>query len=307
MGDLVCADIALEELGRDARDFLWLIEERSRPWAEYRGLSHLCYDREAARVLEQVWGRHALVVNTEQRFGLAQALACGARSRGGRLLSFATNRGARWSDTVVAYDWRDRHETVEFARLFAAALGLPEPVDARRERTRRFPAEGPPLVLVAGLQSRSRRLGVEAWAALIGTWHGGRSFEIAAGPADEAFADELAARFPERAIRFRGSFAELCDRLARSEETLTMDGGPVHIASFFGVPTSALFTSGRDRKWHPLGEGSRVLRRHDLPCQPCTRFGQVPPCPHGYACLELGKGAWTGELDGKWEGKITSP
>jgi hypothetical protein len=44
MGDLIGADIALEELGRDARDFLWLIEERSRPWAEYRGLPFLCYD-----------------------------------------------------------------------------------------------------------------------------------------------------------------------------------------------------------------------------------------------------------------------
>ena len=44
LGDLICADIALQELGRDARAFDWLIERRSRPWALFRGLPHVCYD-----------------------------------------------------------------------------------------------------------------------------------------------------------------------------------------------------------------------------------------------------------------------
>ena len=70
LGDLVCADIALQELGRDARDFLWLIEMRSQPWAAYRGLPHLCYDVGFATTLARTVGRHALVIDSEQLFGL---------------------------------------------------------------------------------------------------------------------------------------------------------------------------------------------------------------------------------------------
>ncbi len=286
LGDLVCADIALQELGRDARDFLWLIERRSQPWAAYRGLPHLCYDAGFATTLARTRGRHALVIDSEQFFGLAQATALLARSRRGRLVSFETVRGAPWADSTVPYDWDATHETVSFARLFGAALDLPEPLKPVRPRRRAYLASAPPLVLVAGRQSPSRRLDLDSWVALIAKWCRDRSFEIAAAPEDDAFAAQLGSRF-KKASRFTGSFEALCERIARSEEVFTVDGGGVHIASYFGVPALAVFTSGRDRKWHPLGEGSRILRRQDLPCQPCTKFGQVPPCPNAYACLKL--------------------
>jgi len=64
--------------------------------------------------------------NTEQRFGLAEAYALACRSKRSRVASFTTNRGSSWSHVKVSYDWRDRHETIEFANLFATALGLPE-------------------------------------------------------------------------------------------------------------------------------------------------------------------------------------
>jgi ADP-heptose:LPS heptosyltransferase len=287
LGDLICADIALQELALDARDFTWLIERRSKPWALFRGLSHLCYDEHPLKTLPEVRDCYSLVINTEQFFGLTQACALLSRSKGGRLVSFETNRGSAWSDITVPYDWRNRHETVEFTRLFAAALGLPEPAGLRLPRPRLHPPGGPPLVAIAGLQSPSRRLNLDVWTTLISRWHQKRPFLIVAAPEDADFAEQLTGRFDGLASRFTGSFDELCGQIARSEEVFTMDGGAVHIASYFGVSTFALFTSGRDRKWRPLGEGSRILRRHDLACQPCTKFGQVPPCPYGYACLKL--------------------
>jgi len=187
----------------------------------------------------------------------------------------------------VPYDWKDRHETIEFARLFAAALGRPAPKLERTARERVLPPTQKPIVVIAGQQSASRRLGIDGWVAAISQWHKGRAFFIAATPQDAAFADQLVQRFDRLAGRFGGAFPELCGEISRSVEMLTMDGGAVHIASWFGVPTLALFTSGRDRKWSPLGAGSRVWRRLDLPCQPCTKFGQVPPCPFNYACLDL--------------------
>jgi ADP-heptose:LPS heptosyltransferase len=97
----------------------------------------------------------------------------------------------------------------------------------------------------------------------------------------------LTARFKGLAGPYAGPFDEWCEQISRSEEILAMDGDGMQIASFHGVPTLAIFTSSRDRKWHPLGEGSRLLRRHDLPCQPCAKFGEVPPCPNHFACLKL--------------------
>lgn len=286
MGDLICADIALQELGLESRNFVWLIEKRAESWATYRKLPHLCYDTNSLQTLLQVWGKYPLVINSEQLFGFTQAYALLTRAKGGQLFSFATNRGAYWSKFAVPYDWKNGHETVEFARLFSHALGRSYLEKPRFARKRLFPAECPPIVLLAGLQSPSRRLSLESWETYLKQWHRGRPFLIGASPLDDVLANQLTIRFKGLAQRFTGSFSELCEQIARSEEVFTMDGGSVHIASFFGVPTQAVFTSGQDRKWHPLGEGSGVIKLHDLPCQPCTKFGQVPPCPYHYACCE---------------------
>jgi hypothetical protein len=66
-----------------------------------------------------------------------------------------------------------------------------------------------------------------------------------------------------------------------------VDGGFLHIASYYGVPVTGVFTSGRESKWAALAPGSRMVRRADLECQPCTWFGQVAPCVHDFACKEL--------------------
>ena len=287
LGELVCADVALQEIGLDSRDFNWLIDRRAKPWADFRGMPHLCYDEKRFKTSKKLWDRYTVVMNTEQFFGLTEAYAIMSRAQGGKLVSFETNRGASWSDITVPYDWADRHETMEFARLFAAALDLPDVSGPRRSRPRVVPASAPPMVLIAGLRRRSVSLSLNQWETLISRWHKTRPFLISTPPEDADFGVELTRRFKGLATRFAGSFDEWCEQISRSEEILGMDGDGVQVASFYGVPTWAIFTSGRDSKWHPLGKGSRLLRRHDLPCQPCSKFGQVPPCPNHYACLKL--------------------
>jgi ADP-heptose:LPS heptosyltransferase len=143
------------------------------------------------------------------------------------------------------------------------------------------------MVLIAGLRSKSRQLSLDQWMKLIVKWHRDRPFLISGAPQDAEFVAELTSRFKGLATGFKGSFEEWCEQISRSEEIFAMDGDGVQIASFYGVPTLAIFTSSRDNKWHPLGAGSRLLRRHDLRCQPCAKFGEVPPCPNRYACLKL--------------------
>jgi ADP-heptose:LPS heptosyltransferase len=177
---------------------------------------------------------------------------------------------------------------VEFARLFSRSLALAESPGSFPKFRPRLHAPGlSPLFLIAGQQSPSRHLEWESWLSILQAWHQGRSFAIASSSEDTLLADKIVGHFGGMAQKFTGSFDALCHRISQSCEVLTMDGGMVHVASYFGVPTTALFTSGREKKWLPLAEGSHLIRRQDLPCQPCTLFGQVPPCSHRYACKAL--------------------
>jgi ADP-heptose:LPS heptosyltransferase len=294
MGDLILLCVAVEELGYDPRSYLWAIEGRSSVWARHLGLDYFSYD---AGIVKHHWktaGRFATVINTEQLYGLAQATAMLARGRAATLTCFDSNRGSSVADRKVAYDPDRGHEAVEFQKLVAAAMGVdgfrPPPVPRRR---RSEPACEMPIVGIAGLQSPSRALSEQQWADLIRPWIGGGSFRIASSKTDRAFALALARRFEGRADVFEGEFQELCRLIRRSSEVFTVDGGFLHIASYYGVPATAVFTSGRDSKWAPLAPGSRVIRRQDLGCQPCTWFGRVPPCKHKFACKEVTYGEHT--------------
>ena len=289
MGDLIAAHIAWEELGQDPRaGVLWLLERRSAAWARYARLPHVAYDEGLLRSLRSVAGRFALAVNTEQRFGLSQAVAEAAVARGGRSVALHTNLAAAQAGQNVPYDPYDEHETVAFRRLFAQALGL-HTDDQPRPRPRSAPSGGTRLVAISGRQSPVRDLTLDQWHAHVDAWAApDRPVAIAAAPVDVEFADALAACLGRRATRFHGSFDALCARIATAEEVLTMDGGPVHLASYLGTPTRALFTAGRERKWAPLAQNSTIVRRLGLPGQPCTLFGQTPrSCPCDGRCRDL--------------------
>jgi hypothetical protein len=286
MGDLILLTVAAEELGLKPQGFFWLIERRSRAWADHLQLDAVCYDERLAGSI-QLAGRFSTVINSEQRFGLSQAAALLACGRGSTLTCFHTNRAACWASRCVPYDPGDTHETVAFQKLLAAALGISSANIRQPQRSRRSPVEGLPVAGISGRQAESRAFSEEEWERFIGSWIGAGKFWIASSPADRPFARRLAARFAGRAAVFEGGFDALCRLIQQSEEVLTVDGGFLHIASYYGVPTTAIFTSGRDRKWAPLAPGSRVIRRSGLSCQPCAWFGQVPKCRYGFACKEL--------------------
>jgi len=286
MGDLILLCVAVEALGRDPRELAWLIESRSAPWARHLGLDFVCYDQAPLRTHRRLVGRHAIVVNTEQRYGLSQAAGVLARARHGRLFAFETNVAAAWADHVVRYDPFEAHESVEFGRLLAAAFGIEGDV-SRPIRQRRRPATEGLLVGIGGLQAVSRQLGEERWLEIVRTWSCGRDVHLSAAPPDREFARRLCARLEGRAELIEGDFEAVCDRIRCSSEVLTIDSGFMHIASYYGVPVTSIFTSSREKKWASLSEGSRIVRRNDLPCQPCALYAVVPPCPHAFACREV--------------------
>jgi hypothetical protein len=285
MGDLIMAQLALEAWGAGQVEAEWVVERRSENWARFAGLNYHCYDRAPLETFWRLKGRFKTVVNTEQRFGLSQAYALGCLSTKGRLWSFGSNRAGRIGATVP-YDWKEEHESAAFHRLFAAALDRPASAEALRPR-RREPATGPRIIGLAGLEAKSRHLHEHQYVDLIRPWLGDHPGLICCAPRDRPFALQLAQRWPVQVRVLDADFDGMCCAIARAPALFCMDGGMVHIASYFGVPATVVFTSGRTAKWAPLAAGSGVVQRTDLPCQPCTVFGQVPPCPHQYACKQL--------------------
>lgn len=286
MGDLICAQIAIEELGIPLNSLTWLIEKRSEAWAQFAQLQYRCYDDGILNVLKDFSGRFSRVINTEQRFGMSQAFALAIVGRSGKLFCFDTNLAQGFTKNSVPYDWDQGHEIGEFYKLFSTAFSISTSSQVQlRKRSRQ--ATGVPIVGIAGLQSPSRELSVEQWVSLIQDWSRGRSFEIAAAPQDILFALKITARFPNQAKLIEKNFSGLCNQLAQAQELFSIDGGMVHMATYFGTPATVIFTSGRDKKWAPYSENCRAIRRQDLECQPCTIFGQTPNCVSHYACKNI--------------------
>lgn len=284
LGDLVCATIALEEIGTRPTSVHWVIEERAMPWALHLGLPHTIIDRRLLRRASRP--QASTVLDLEQRFGLSRAIARTLAPRTATVIGFHTNRGGRRGDGTVPYDARDEHEVIAFSRLFrAAGLGSKD-LRGSPLRARKTPASGAPVVALAGTQAPSRRLSAHDWSSLIR-----RALSddvvITAAPIDMPLARAVQAELGRGATIAPAGFEHVVDAIATAPRVLTIDGGMVHVASYFGTPTTAIFTSGRDKKWRPLAIDSELLMNSRLSCRPCTVFGQTPRCPHAYVCCRI--------------------
>lgn len=74
---------------------------------------------------------------------------------------------------------------------------------------------------------------------------------------------------------------ELAAFLAVSNLVITVDTGPMHIASAVGVPILALFGRSDSRVWGPRGAEDRILKL-DLECVPCITPRE---CQH-HSCMK---------------------
>lgn len=296
MGDLICLDMAIEHLpGSESHNMVYFIDGRSAVWADCRGMSYRRYDLSFFRTLFSSIGRFERVVVTEQRFASAASYGFLIAAGAVPLSGFSTQRLAHLLGRLTDYSPTAEHEVSAFSRLLRDSEGggsHAEHIEEERlVRPRVYRATSTELwVCVAGLESPSRALSLAEFSRIVRIYAQKRSVVVAAQPSDTAFARGLVDSL-ERAKLYSGSFCQLCTDLSHAQEVLTIDGGMVHVCSFFGVPTIALFTSGVLEKWRPLGAGSTVIRGgpSELDCRPCARFGQVPPCVNHYACKDFSR------------------
>jgi len=287
LGDLVLAIMADEDIGLEPVQFHWLIEKRSAPWAKHLGLSYTCYDQLTFADFWMLRGSAQNVINTEQRFGLAQATSIWMTHYKGKSISFESVHGSKLSSLAIPYDAHQEPEILAFERLFCKATGTPISGGNHR-RSRRHPSILPPLVCLAGVNSPTRNIPAATFLNFIEKWRdSSEEITLACTPEDRNQAQKLISMSARKIVLLDADFEGFCRYMASCERVLSVDGGPVHMASYYGIPTTAIFTSGNYKKWAPLANDSAIIRYPDLDCSPCTLYGQTPPCRHKLACHAL--------------------
>jgi hypothetical protein len=295
MGDLVLLTLVASRLGRLHSGQLWVIQRRSEVWAKYLGLNYVCLESLGILFWIKSLGSYKKVFNFEQFFGLSSFFAYLLVHREGSMSVYSSNRLTPYlkasnrdlSQLIeVPYSAVGEHETMSFARMIQTGDETPA-VFLDFSTPRLFPQSLGGVVWISGRQSDSRRIPLSLWKKLIDFYLKNENFEIHFDEIDSEFAEELSLLFPNSKLMREMDFSMRVDRLKRASILLTVDSGVVHIASFFGVPVIAFFSSGDEKKWSPLAKDSKVLVRSDLSCHPCNRFGQVPKCVYQYECWNL--------------------
>lgn len=280
MGDLICLQIAAEELGLDLSSLVFLIEKRSELWAKSQNLNFICYDRLSAKLCFLILRGAKEIVNTEQYFGLSMCAGLLLKSYKGSIRAYKTNRAQLFADQTVGYDPYVEHEVVSFKSILCSNKVFPSTARTRKEISQDYV-----LFAIAGEGSASRSLDFSMWQRILMV-HGEVKKVLISAPSQKALLKQLQSIDPHVQM-ISTDFAKNIELIKSAKEVITIDSGIVHVCSYFGVPTQAIFTSGRDKKWAPLARGSKIIKRTDLGCQPCTLFGQVPPCQNSFKCKEI--------------------
>jgi ADP-heptose:LPS heptosyltransferase len=258
-----------------ARDRIIVMERSAfngawrRPWVLAGLLRRLRRIRPEASLLSYDQGS---VAHLLARFS-GGAVRVGSAHLGIRLPDGLTHRVACGPDMdIVAWNW-------EMGACFARALGIdgwgtaPKPPDLSHLVGAPAPARGRPLVLIHPGASRE----YQRWPAAFYS----ETASLLLSVADVQWIDrpELTPHPLHPGIRRITSptTGDLVRRIASASLFLGNNSGPMHIASTLGVPTVVL-TGPSFRAWDPAWHRERceVLRRADLPCQPCDRLGWVP-------------------------------
>lgn len=153
---------------------------------------------------------------------------------------------------------------------------IPRSVPVREEIPSSFPVKGPFIVCVPSARWLTKVWPEENWRKLIELLRmEGHFFDIlfVGGKNDpqRAYFEKMACEF-EGVHSFIGrlNLRELVWVMNRAELIVTVDTGPMHLASLLNRPVVALFGPTSPTRTGPWSELNRVLKT-DLPCSPCFK------------------------------------
>lgn len=143
-----------------------------------------------------------------------------------------------------------------------------------------------------GAGASFRRWSVEGFASVADVLATERDARIVllGEASDQPICEAVAGQMRHRPIDLSGqtTLGQFVALLGRMSLVICNDGGPLHLAVSQGVPTVSIFGPVDPTVYGPVMSGDAshaVVRRFDLPCQPCYRNFRLPPCPYERACL----------------------
>ena len=254
----------------------------------------LCYDH-PGEFFQALGGRYDVVIDTEQWHRLSAVVA--------RLVSapikigFDTNERRRMFTHTIPYS-QDDYESVSFSHLLEPLIARDGVVTLRVpflsiSNTISYQVASlleqlhdmPFVTIFPGASILERRWGAESFRraaeklSILGI-----KIVVIGGKGDRQQGDVIAGG--KLALNLAGmtSLSETAAVIQKSALLLSGDSGLLHVAVSLGVPTVSLFGPGRAKKWAPQGERHTVINK-ELPCSPCTTFGNTPPCPIHAKCM----------------------
>ena len=116
-----------------------------------------------------------------------------------------------------------------------------------------------------------------------------RIFLFGGGPYERDFAECMEIRHGERVISVIGrvTLSEEMDIMSNLDAIVTMDSASMHIASLMGVPAVSIWGATHPYAgFYGFGQDPRNAVQLDLPCRPCSVYGNKRCLFKDYRCLQ---------------------
>ncbi len=269
LGDLVVLTRALLQLGVSLNRVTWVVERRNSVWLDYLHVPHLSYDTFSGLVkLSQLATTN--VINTEQYHGLAAVCARWLARSDCKVIGFAGHRRADLQDESVSHTPATEHELSAFTRLLNDAFtlvrfmpnGSSSSVATAPLITPLLTAEIDPDKAVIGLggsYAEDKALTTLQWQAIVHKAQADYKTVLLLGSQRELPLSKLLTTARTASLQNlvgRIPFAETVNHLRSAGRFFGVDGGLMHIADFFEVPSSVVFPRDNVSQWRPLTPGS---------------------------------------------------
>ena len=254
----------------------------------------LCYDR-PRDMLQALQSRYDVVIDTEQWHRLSSVVARFVSAPVN--LGFDTNERRRMFTHTIPYS-QDDYEAVSFAHLLELLgigaevvdtgvpfLSIPDAVSVNASKLLGLSHDKLFVTIFPGASITERRWGADRFrlvAEALSVF--GIKIVVVGGKEDRKQGGVISGGGLALNLAGMTSLPETAAVIQKSALLLSGDSGVLHIAVGLGMPTLSLFGPGRAKKWAPRGEHHVVINK-ELPCSPCTTFGNTPPCPNNVRCM----------------------
>ena len=254
----------------------------------------LCYDR-PREMFQALLSRYDVVIDSEQWHRLSAVVARFVSAP--VKIGFGTNERRRMFTHTIPYS-HDDYESVSFAHLLEALgigaevvdvgvpfLTIPVADSVYASKLLGLFHDKLFVTIFPGASIPERRWGADRFRLVTETLSiFGIKIVVVGGKEDRKQGEVISGGGLTLNLAGMTTLPETAAVIQKSALLLSGDSGVLHIAAGLGVPTVSLFGPGRAKKWAPRGERHIVINK-ELPCSPCTTFGNTPPCANSVRCM----------------------